>query len=105
MSSKKSPKRLKDLRVSSDWFFNKYVMTASIFLVWISFFDNHNLKEQREMDKTINRMEAQIEDYKSKFEDIRAEEQDLAHNIEKLAREKYKFGAANEDIFIIEPKK
>jgi cell division protein FtsB len=99
MSSKKSTSNWSGLLV------NKYFLALMAFLVWVCFFDNHNLLEQRKMSAAIDKLEGQIEGYEGKLENIIQEEKDLADNIEKLAREKYKFGAPNEDIFIIEPKK
>lgn len=105
MSSKKSKKNIKSIEPRAHWFFNKFVLVFMVFLIWVSFFDNNNLYDQYKMNATIHGLETEIDTYQQNLEIIKQEEKDLADNIEKLAREKYKFGAPNEDIFIIEPKK
>jgi len=105
MSSKSSKKNKQKPIPSRNWFFNKYALSLIAFIIWVSFFDNHNILEQRKMTSNIKQLEEEIHGYQSKLGEIKQEEEDLANNIEKLAREKYKFGAPNEDIFIIEPKK
>lgn len=105
MSSKKSKTAPIYESKFRTWFFNKYTMAFFAFVLWVCFFDNNNLLEQHKMSRAIDKLEYEITDYQVKLEDIKEEEKDLADNIEKLAREKYKFGAPNEDIFVIEPKK
>lgn len=105
MSSKKSKKSNTSGDNFRNWYLSKYALAFFAFVIWVSFFDNNNLLEQRKMSRAIEKLENEIADYQVKLEDIKQEEKDLADNIEKLAREKYKFGAPNEDIFVIEPKK
>jgi len=81
---------------------NKYTLTLSIFVIWVCFFDNHNWVKQQKVQKAIEGLEQQKEDYIVKLEDARKQEKDLSSNMEKLAREKYNFAHPNEDVFIIE---
>ncbi len=104
MSSTKSGKS-KARVFQTSWVLNKFVLTFLAFVVWISFFDHSNLRSQHKMSQTLDEMEAKISHYRDKLQVVKQEHKDLANNIEKLAREKYNFGASNEDIFIIEPQK
>jgi len=104
MSSSKARKSKKKA-FNSSLIFNKYVLTLVAFIVWISFFDHSNLRSQQKMSETLQEMEAKVSHYQDKLHVVKQEHKDLADNIEKLAREKYNFGAPNEDIFIIEPEK
>ncbi len=81
---------------------NKYTLTLSIFVIWVCFFDNHNWVKQQKVQKAIEGLEQEKEEYIAKLANARKQEKDLSNNMEKLAREKYNFAHPNEDVFIIE---
>lgn len=108
MGSKKKSKATKSKsqvrsKLNSIKWINKFSFTFLGFIIWISFFDNHNLIEQNKVQKAIENLEEQKEQYLVKLDEAQRQEKDLSENMEKLAREKYNFAHRNEDVFIIEP--
>ena len=98
-----SPKTLL-WRAMGRLFKNKYLLAASFFIIWMSFFDpkdwggaldkNTKLKELQKSElhltKTITETKLELEQLKTN-----------AQTIEKYAREKYLMKKDNEDLFII----
>ena len=85
-------------------FRNKYLLTVSIFLVWLLLFDSNNLiaryKDLRELHKLkidrdyyLKRIEAD----KRKLYELKTDD----HNLEKFAREQYLMKKSDEDLYII----
>ena len=85
-------------------FRNKYLLTVSIFLVWLLLLDSNNLivryKDLRELHKLkidrdyyLKRIEAD----KRKLYELKTDD----HNLEKFAREQYLMKKPDEDIYII----
>lgn len=80
---------------------NKYLITALVFVVYLSFFENINLislvglkKKHSELQVNIQKKEKEIEDYRQKSESLTNFEMK-----EKVAREKYKFCKEDEVVF------
>ncbi len=85
-------------------FRNKYLLTASVFVIWITFFDQNDLISQRHLQNIINDMEAKKEHYKVEVENVKREKEALFSDqatLERFAREKYMMKKDNEDIFVI----
>jgi len=101
-SKKSNPKAKTGNRFTKLKWINKYTLTLTVFAIWVSFFDNHNLIKQNKAQKAIEGLEQQKEDYLVKLEHAQKQKKDLSTNMEKLAREKYNFAHPNEDVFIIE---
>ena len=83
---------------------NKYVLTASIFLVWLLIFDQNNLSERRKSSREYNQLLQEKEYYLNKIREDRRRINELKtdnDNLEKFAREQYLMKKDNEDIFII----
>jgi len=85
-------------------FRNKYLLTVSIFLVWLLLLDSNNLivryKDLRELHKLkidrdyyLKRIEAD----KRKLYELKTDD----HNLEKFAREQYLMKKSDEDLYII----
>lgn len=83
---------------------NRYVIILVIFVVWMGFFDENSLVNQREFDKEIMKLKNEQDYYKSEIN----QDKDFInkHNdreeLEKFAREKYKMKKENEEIYLIE---
>ena len=83
---------------------NKYLLTASFFLVWMFFFNEKDvISEFKRKDKfkELQKSEAHLSDI---IKDTRQELSQLktnAQTIEKYAREKYLMKKDNEDLFVI----
>lgn len=83
---------------------NKYVLSALIFLVWISFFDSHSLLKSFETGKKLKKLRNdrdylrnEIINDSTKLLQLRSGPE----NLEKFAREKYLMKADSEDIYIV----
>ncbi len=90
------------------WLKNKYFLTFSAFILYITIFSQNNLIERLSSVKDLNKLEIQKEYYLNiiteNTEKIKELKTDQAH-LEKFAREEYLMKKANEDIFIIQKEK
>lgn len=92
----------KNLRLFS-YLFNKYTVVVAAFLVFLIFFDDHNLIKKNKMKNEIEQLETELKDYRYKLADNREEIKRLRTDtayLEKVAREKYYMKNENEDIFL-----
>jgi len=83
---------------------NRYFLAASIFLIWIAFFDQNNLITQIQYRMELNKLEEEREFYQGEIKQIRADLKELKTNpktLEKFAREKYLMKKDVEEIFVI----
>lgn len=83
---------------------NKYFLSTTFFLVWISFFDGNNLIHQNSLRTELYRVKKERKFYMDEiardsktYIDI----QDNIEDLEKFGREKYLMKKDNEDIFLI----
>lgn len=84
-------------------FRNFYVLTLSVFAVWMIFFDSNDLISQYQMRSKLKEMEAEKVYYIEKIEEVKDEQQALLSNVDKLerfARENYLMRKQNEDVYI-----
>ena len=92
------------LRKIWPWLKNKYVLTITIFAVWILFFDQNNLVDRMKMSSEIRQLEADREYYLEEIEKDSARLHELTtdrDNLEKYAREQFFMKKPNEDVFVI----
>ncbi|MFZ5941406.1 MAG: FtsB family cell division protein [Bacteroidota bacterium] len=83
---------------------NKYIVTITLFLVWIVFLSKYNLVERVRMINDIKGMERDIQYYQEQIarDSTRLKELTTSRdNLEKYAREQYYMKKKNEDIFVI----
>jgi len=83
---------------------NKYFLTITIFIVWITLLDTNNLIERFRQVAELNKLKSEkdyfskkIEEDKKKLNELRTDD----HNLEKFAREQYKMKKKDEDLYII----
>ena len=88
--------------------FLKFVMTPLViiiigFVIWMVFFDTHNVMLHRELNKEIEAKQKEKEFYKNEIEKDRKEMKSLNtdEGTERQAREKYYMKKEDEDIYII----
>lgn len=91
-----------------NWFLkilkNKYFITISFFVVWMSFFDTKDWGLIRERQIKLKSLEQSEKEMAKLILDTRAELDMLktsAESVEKYAREKYLMKKDNEDIFVV----
>lgn len=83
---------------------NKYFLILLVFAIWMVFFDENSVVNQRELSKEIDGMEKSIEYYEGEITKDKQLISNLKNpdSLEKFAREEYKMKKQNEDIFLIE---
>jgi cell division protein FtsB len=86
------------------YFNNIYFYLGMLFLIWIAFFDENSLVEQRKLKTKLEDLDAREVFYKKEIEKtksiIKGFTTDTAR-LEKFAREKYHMKKDNEEVFII----
>lgn len=84
---------------------NFYLSSASIFILWIAFFDSNDLVSMIRNRFKLNKIEQEIRYYDDQIAALKEAKGSLNSNkelLEKFAREQYLFKRANEDIYLLE---
>lgn len=85
---------------------NKYLLTLTVFAVWMLFFDKNDVFTQMERRSELAEIEDNKAYFSQKIEESKKFSRDIqsdAAAIEKFAREKYHMKRENEDLYIIVP--
>lgn len=96
---------MKFVRILSAILFNKYLLTASLFAVWMLFFDRNDFFTLRERKKELGQIEESKAFFAKKIAEGKKFSSDMRTNadaIEKFVREKYLMKRDNEDLFLIQ---
>ncbi len=83
---------------------NKYGFTLLFFLMWIFFFDEHNLVHHFQNKQKLSQLIEQKDFLKGKIQADQRKIQELQtsqKNLEKFAREQFLMKKDNEDVFVI----
>jgi cell division protein FtsB len=83
---------------------NKYILTTLGFIIWLLFFDRHDIISQYKLRKELHKLEEEKSFYLKEIEKDSKNLNELLTNpktLEKFAREKYLMKKDNEDIFVI----
>ena len=86
------------------WLKNKYVLTISVFAIWMLFFDQNNMVDRMKMSAEIRQLKADREYYLEQIEKDSTRLHELTtdkENLEKYAREQYLMKKKNEDVFVV----
>lgn len=89
-------------------FLNKYVFTAFIFAVWMTFFDQNNLFTQIKRKTELSEARRKNNYYKEESAKLQKQITSLLSDkkaLEKYAREKYYMKKPDEDVFVIRQEK
>jgi cell division protein FtsB len=86
-------------------FRNRYYLTLALFMIWMLFFDKHDLLTQIKLQSSVSKLKEDTKFYEQKIEDAKADRFDIQQNKEKYAREKFFMSRSNEDVFIIDENK
>ena len=84
---------------------NRYVLVTVIFVVYIAFFDSHDMISQMKIRGKIKVLQNEIEYLENDSREAAMRIDELTSDreaLEKFAREKYYLKKENEDIYIIE---
>ena len=83
---------------------NKYLLVFVGFIVFVTFFDEHNLISRYQSYRKIDQLEKELKFYQDEINATKQKKNELQsnkENLEKFAREHYYMKKKNEDIFII----
>ncbi len=83
---------------------NKYVITISVFGIWMLFFDQNNMVDRMRMSAEIRQLEDDREYYIDQIEKDSTRLHELTtdkDNLEKYAREQFLMKKKNEDVFVV----
>jgi cell division protein DivIC len=86
------------------WVKNKYILTISVFTIWMLFFDQYNAVDRLKMSGEIRQLEADRRYYLEEIEKDSARFHELTtdkDNLEKYAREQFLMKKKNEDVFVV----
>lgn len=83
---------------------NRYALVFVGFLVYITFFDAHDLISQMQIRWKLHKINQQKEYIESELQEAKDQTIELTTNkemLEKFAREQYRMKRENEDVFVI----
>ncbi|MGK6350920.1 FtsB family cell division protein [Parapedobacter sp. DT-150] len=83
---------------------NKYLIAAVAFVIWMLFFDRHDVAMQYDYYSQLKGLKAEKAFYTQEIEHVNKTLNDLNTNpqeLQRMAREKYKMKKENEDVFVI----
>ena len=86
------------------WLKNKYVLTLTIFFIWILFFDQNNMVDRLKMSGEIRQLEEDRHYYLEQIDKDSTRLHELTtdkDNLEKYAREQFLMKKPNEDVFVV----
>lgn len=86
-------------------FRNRQYLVMGIFLLWMVFFDKHDVLTQWRLNRTISKLEEDRRFYEQQIQEVKQDKVDMESNKEKFAREHYFMRESNEDVFVIEEEK
>ena len=84
---------------------NKYLVTLSVFIVWVIFFDSRDIFTQMDKRAELNSLLETKHFYEKEIAAAKKQLSDIQNNaaaLEKIAREQYKMKKPNEDLFLVE---
>lgn len=82
---------------------SKYTLVVAVFLVYLIFFDGHNLIRKYRMSREVNQLQQELEVFREEIKKNKDEINKLKTDslyLEKVAREKYLMKKDDEDIFL-----
>ncbi|WP_353128833.1 FtsB family cell division protein [Parapedobacter pyrenivorans] len=83
---------------------NKYVISGVAFVVWMLFFDRHDVATQYSYYSQLKALKAEKVFYTTEIEHVTQTVENLNNNpqeLQRLARERYQMKKENEDVFVI----
>jgi hypothetical protein len=87
--------------ISPSWI-NKYTVVTLLFIVWVTFFDKHNIFAYQRLKGTISRMEEEKKVLEADIAQAIEDREDLRNNQVKFAREKHLMHLPGEEVILIE---
>lgn len=97
-------KLLRRINKLPKWTRSRYLLTFLGFVVYMAFFDHHDLFSQYRLQQELQKLEADKNYFEEQIKATQSDLDDLLTNdekLEKFAREKYLMKRDNEVIFVI----
>jgi len=88
------------------WLRNKYFLSASVFAVWMAFFDQNDLISQVQLRMELRELQQDKAYYEAEIDATRADLEELLtddQKLERFARERYLMKKDDEVVFVIVP--
>ena len=85
-------------------FKSKYLISLTVFAVWIIFFDRNDLITQWDRKQELQKLDSSTSFYEKEIANTKRDLMDLNNKpaiLEKFAREKFYFKRHNEEIFLV----
>ena len=85
-------------------FKSKYLISLTVFAVWIIFFDRNDLITQWDRKQELQKLDSSTSYYEKEIANTKRDLMDLNNKpgiLEKFAREKFYFKRRNEEIFLV----
>ena len=98
---------MKLLQNIPSWLKNKYLLTAQVFGVWLTFFDDRDIVTTHKHRNELHQLQESRDYYFQQIQLTQKELDQLKNDpvlLEKYAREHYRMKKDNEDIFIVQEK-
>jgi cell division protein DivIC len=85
------------------WIKNKFVFTALLFLLWMTFIDNNDFFRHAGLLKRLHAVKAELKAKQELIDDTKRQLKELRNKktLEKFAREEYLFKKPGEEVFVI----
>ncbi len=83
---------------------NFYIATATLFLVWMLFFDSNDFFTQLRYWRRLHAARQEKEYYNDRIKEVSRDREELQKNphlLEKFAREKYLMKRQDEDLYLV----
>jgi cell division protein DivIC len=84
---------------------NKFSIVTVVFVVWMTFFDQHNIFAFLRLQGVVKKMEVEKKTYNEQIAQAIKDKADLDNDKEKFAREKHLMHKPDEEIILIETNK
>lgn len=84
---------------------NKYLLTGTLFAVWVTFFDNNDLFTQQQRKRELSDARTSIGYLRAEIAEMKATKDGIRENpamLEKFAREHYHLKKDNEDVYVFD---
>lgn len=81
---------------------NKYTVVTLFFILWVTFFDKHNIFAYQRLKGTISKMEEEKKGLEADIAQAIQDREDLRNNQVKFAREKHLMHLPGEEVILIE---
>lgn len=85
--------------------YNKYLITALAFVVWVAYFDHNDWYTQKAREKELQDVDESISYLRSEIVRMRSVKEGIEQNeevLEKFARENYHMKRPNEDVYVFQ---